>query len=208
MMPATLPTSKTQHAFRILLGLFLLYAGISHMTFRRADFVAQVPDWLTMSKDFVVLASGVVEMLLGLSLVALYRQRVWVGLVVAIFFVAIFPGNIHQYTEGISAFGLDTDTKRLVRLFFQPLLVLWALWSTGALKAYASALSAKPYLSTLIYGVAHRCRRSSLPRCLWGARSSKIYTSHVLIFTPSGGSALLPLLHGRPTDHTPLPASS
>ena len=71
MMPATLQTSKTQHAFRILLGLFLLYAGISHMTFRRADFVAQVPDWLTMSKDFVVLASGVVEMLLGLSLVAL-----------------------------------------------------------------------------------------------------------------------------------------
>ena len=130
MMPATLPTSKTQHAFRILLGLFLLYAGISHMTFRRADFVAQVPDWLTMSKDFVVPASGVVEMLLGLSLVALYRQRVWVGLV-----VAIFPGNIHQYTEGISAFGLDTDAKRLVRLFFQPLLVLWALWSTGALKA-------------------------------------------------------------------------
>lgn len=59
----------------------------------------------------------------------------WVGLVVAIFFVAIFPGNIHQYTEGISAFGLDTDAKRLVRLFFQPLLVLWALWSTGALKA-------------------------------------------------------------------------
>ena len=135
MMPATLPTSKTQHAFRILLGLFLLYAGISHMTFRRADFVAQVPDWLTMSKDFVVLVSGVVEMLLGLSLVVLYRQRVWVGLVVAIFFVAIFPGNIHQYTEGISAFGLDTDTKRLVRLFFQPLLVLWALWSTGALKS-------------------------------------------------------------------------
>ena len=135
MMPATLPTSKTQHVFRVLLGLFLLYAGISHMTFRRADFVAQVPDWLTMSKDFVVLASGVVEMLLGLSLLALYRQRVLVGLVVAIFFVAIFPSNIHQYTEGISAFGLDTDAKRLVRLFFQPLLVLWALWSTGALKA-------------------------------------------------------------------------
>lgn len=134
-MPATLPTSKTQHALRILLGLFLLYAGISHMTFRRADFVAQVSGWLTVSKDFVVLASGVVEMLLGLSFMALYRQRVWVGLVVAIFFVTIFPGNIHQYTEGISAFGLDTDAKRLVRLFFQPLLVLWTLWSTGALKA-------------------------------------------------------------------------
>ncbi|MBF1313184.1 MAG: DoxX family membrane protein [Porphyromonadaceae bacterium] len=113
-MPATLPTSKTQHAFRILLGLFLLYAGISHMTFRRADFVAQVPDWLTMSKDFVVLASGVVEMLLGLSLVALYRQRVWVG------------DQRLWARYGCEALG---------GLFFQPLLVLWALWSTGALKA-------------------------------------------------------------------------
>jgi len=55
-----------------------------------------------------------------------------VGWVVAAFFVAIFPGNISQYVNGIDAFGLDTDRARLVRLFFQPLLALWALWATRA----------------------------------------------------------------------------
>jgi hypothetical protein len=69
---------------------------------------------------------------LGLALILLRRQRAAVGLVVAGFFVVIFPGNIAQYTEGTDAFGLDTDTKRLVRLFFQPVLVVWALWSTSA----------------------------------------------------------------------------
>ena len=48
----------------------------------------------------------------------------------AAFFVAIFPGNISQYVNGIDAFGLDTERARLVRLFFQPLLVAWALWAT------------------------------------------------------------------------------
>ena len=57
------------------------------------------------------------------------------GLATAIFFILIFPGNVWQYIDGIDAFGLDTDTERLVRLFFQPVLVLWALWSTDSLKS-------------------------------------------------------------------------
>jgi uncharacterized membrane protein len=65
----------------------------------------------------------------------LWGYRVQVGWVVAAFFVAIFPGNISQYLNGIDAFGLDSDTSRLVRLFFQPLLVVWALWCTGAWRA-------------------------------------------------------------------------
>jgi uncharacterized membrane protein len=85
-----------------------------------------------MNPDLVVLLSGGVEILLGLSLVGLYRYKAYVGLVAALFFVAIFPGNIAQYTEHRSAFGLETDTARLVRLFFQPVLVAWALWCTGA----------------------------------------------------------------------------
>ena len=54
------------------------------------------------------------------------------GWLVAGLFVAVFPGNVAQYVEGVDAFGLDSDGARLTRLFFQPLLVLWALWSTGA----------------------------------------------------------------------------
>lgn len=120
---------------RILLGLFMTAAGIGHLTFQRQEFLAQVPTWLPSSSgfmDFVVLASGIVEIALGLSMLFLVRRKVQVGLALAIFFVLIFPGNISQYVNGISAFGLDTDAKRLTRLFFQPVLVLWALWSTGA----------------------------------------------------------------------------
>lgn len=84
--------------------------------------------------DFVVVASGVVEIGLGLAMIFLWKHQIKVGIVLAIFYVLIFPGNISQYTNGIDAFGLDTDRKRFIRLFFQPVLILWALWSTGALK--------------------------------------------------------------------------
>ena len=117
---------------RTALGVTLTYAGITHLTTSRLEFQAQVPNWVPFSADFVVLASGVVEILLGLSLIFLVKYQVQVGWVVAAFFVAIFPGNISQYLNGIDAFGLDTDRARLTRLFFQPLLVLWALWATGA----------------------------------------------------------------------------
>jgi uncharacterized membrane protein len=117
---------------RILLGVLLTFAGISHLTWGRDDFLAQVPAWVPLGADFVVVSSGVVEIILGLVLLFVAQQRVLVGLVVAAFFVAIFPGNISQYVTGTDAFGLDTDTKRFVRLFFQPVLVVWALWCTGA----------------------------------------------------------------------------
>ena len=125
-------TSKVQEFGRILLGLMLVYTGVSHLTFARQEFQAQVPPWIPLKPDLVVFLSGFVEITLGLSLLALYRHKGYVGLMVALFFVAVFPGNIAQYTEHRAAFGLNTDTARLVRLFFQPLLVAWALWSTGA----------------------------------------------------------------------------
>jgi len=124
---------------RIALGICLGYAGVTHLTSSRLEFQAQVPNWVPFSADFVVLASGVVEIVLGLALVFLVKYQVQVGWFVAAFFVAIFPGNISQYVNGIDAFGLDTDRARLVRLFFQPLLVAWALWATGAWRAVRRA---------------------------------------------------------------------
>lgn len=121
---------------RVVLGLFLLFAGTSHLTFGREEFRAQVPPWLPLDVDLVVVASGVVEIALGLSLVLARRHRTLVGWLTAAFFVAIFPGNIAQWVEGRDAFGLDTDAARFVRLWFQPVLVLWALWSTGAWRAW------------------------------------------------------------------------
>ncbi len=120
---------------QVILGAALIAAGSSHLGSNRQEFQAQVPTWLRLDPDFVVIASGVVEIILGISLLALWRFRTQVGLTVAVFFILIFPGNINQYVNQIDAFGLDTDRERLIRLFFQPLLVLWALWSTDSLQA-------------------------------------------------------------------------
>ena len=117
---------------QMLLGFALAYAGVGHLTTNRQEFQAQVPTLLKDYADFVVLASGVVEIALGVGLIALWRYRVQLGWLVAAFFVAIFWGNISQYLNQVDAFGLDSDRARFIRLFFQPLLVVWALWSTGA----------------------------------------------------------------------------
>ena len=121
---------------RWLLGGALVFAGIGHLTTQREEFQAQVPDWFPVDADLVVVLSGVVEITLGLALIFASRYRAIVGWIAAAFFVVIFPGNIAQWVEGTDAFGLDTDTKRFVRLFFQPVLVAWALWSTGAWRAW------------------------------------------------------------------------
>ena len=121
---------------QIFLGIFLSFAGFSHLGSSRTEFQAQVPSWVPLDTDLVVVASGIVEIFLGLSLVVLWKYRIHVGWATAIFFIAIFPGNISQYINGIDAFGLDSDRERAIRLLFQPLLVMWALWSTGAWRKY------------------------------------------------------------------------
>ena len=128
-----------QRSAQLLLGAALTYAGITHLTTSRAEFQAQVPTILASQADFVVIASGVVEIVLGLSLIFLFKYRTRIGWIVALFFIAIFPGNISQYLNGTDAFGLDTDQARATRLLFQPLLVIWALWSTGAWKSYRTS---------------------------------------------------------------------
>jgi uncharacterized membrane protein len=130
-------TSRAQSIFRILLGVFLGLAGVGHLSALRQEFLAQVPNWLPIDGDLVVVLSGVVEILLGVGLIILPGMyRVIIGWVTAAFFVLIFPGNISQYVNQIDAFGLNTDLSRLVRLFFQPVLVIWGLWSTGAWRAW------------------------------------------------------------------------
>ena len=124
-------SSPVRSIARLVLSAFLIFAGVSHLSFARTAFYAQVPPWLPLNADFVVIASGVVEIALGASLL-LTRWRIPVGWVVAIFFVLVFPGNISQFLTHANAFGLNSDLARGLRLLFQPLLVIWALWCTGA----------------------------------------------------------------------------
>ena len=134
MPPPSQPvtTSLLATVCRVALGAFLLLTGMAHLTSQRQEFQAQVPRSLPFDPDFDVVASGIVEIILGAALIALPRFRVAVGWLVAAFFVAVFPGNMSQFLNGTDAFGLDTDLARFLRLFLQPVLVTWALWSTGA----------------------------------------------------------------------------
>lgn len=117
--------------FRVLLGLALVVAGTSHLTFARKEFTAQVPEFVPLDDDTTVLASGVAEITLGSALVLAPKPaRRFVGSVAALFFTVIFPGNLSQWVNRRDAFGLDSDEKRFVRLFGQPVLIALALWST------------------------------------------------------------------------------
>jgi len=130
-----------RRAPQIVLGAALTYVGISHLTTSRLTFRAQVPTPFKDYADFVVLASGVVEIALGLSLILLWKYRVQIGWLVAIFFTAVFWGNISQYINKVDAFGLNSDRARFIRLLFQPLLVAWALLSTGAWTSFRNRKS-------------------------------------------------------------------
>lgn len=116
---------------RVALGAFMVFAGIGHLTFARTEFQAQVPEFVPLPPDVTVLLSGVVEIILGAALILLKKRRTLVGLLLAGFFVVVFPGNLAQWVHHRDAFGLNTDEARLTRLFFQPILIFWALWSTG-----------------------------------------------------------------------------
>ena len=127
----TYMSSNLKNIARLALGAGLVFAGISHLSFARREFRAQVPDFVPLDKDDTVVYSGIAEIALGSALIlAGPEQRPAVGRIAAAFFTSVFPGNVAQYRHHRNAFGLDTDNKRLARLFFQPLLVYWALKST------------------------------------------------------------------------------
>jgi uncharacterized membrane protein len=126
------PVTKKQTFFRYLLGIMLMVAGTGHLTFVRQEFQAQVPNWIPLNKDLTVVLSGIVEIMLGMAIAFWSKKRVFWGWVAAIFFVLVFPGNIAQFVNHKDAFGLNSDLARSIRLLFQPVLIGWALWSTGA----------------------------------------------------------------------------
>lgn len=132
--PMTITRStRARSAARVVLGGALIIAGLGHLTFAHNDFRAQVPDWVGIDKNVVVVLSGLVEIALGVALIVVRRHRSLVGLAVGLFFIAVFAGNISQFIDGDDAFGLNSDRARRNRLFFQPVLVAWAWWSTDAL---------------------------------------------------------------------------
>ncbi len=131
---STDPAGIARTVGRGALAALLIGAGVSHLTWGRRGYRIVVPEWATrmlrLDKDAIVIGSGVVEVMLGAALVVLPRERRRIGAVVAAFFVAVFPGNVHQWRTGRPAPLMRTDRARFIRLLLQPLLVAWALWST------------------------------------------------------------------------------
>lgn len=122
---------------RLGLAAVLLVAGVAHFV-AVDEFLGQVPTFLP-AREAIVIVSGAMEVALGVALLILRDRRLaLLGWVIALFFVAVFPGNVWQAINDSDSFGLDTDRARLLRLPFQPLLVALALWSTGAWSARRS----------------------------------------------------------------------
>ena len=110
----------------------MLAAGVAHFV-ALDPFLRLVPSWVPWPTA-IVWVTGVMEIALGVALVLAPEggPRRKVGWFLALFLLAVFTGNISQAVTGVDAFGLDTDAQRWGRLVFQPLLIAWALWSTGA----------------------------------------------------------------------------
>ena len=132
-------TSISQNILRVTLGLIMIYIGIAHLSFRRIEFQAQVPSWLTSDESFVdmiVLISGYIEIIFGVLMVWGGKFKAKTGLVLGVFYVLVFPGNINQYIHEIDGLRMYSNNERFLRLLFQPVLIFWALWSTNALKFF------------------------------------------------------------------------
>jgi uncharacterized membrane protein len=112
------------------LAAFMGLAGVAHFVVTES-FLGQVPSWLP-ARTAIVQVSGVIEIGFALALVLLRQRRRQVGWALAAFYVLILPGNLYQALAGTDAFGLDSPNARWARLAAQPVLILWALWSTGA----------------------------------------------------------------------------
>ena len=132
-------TSISQNILRVTLGLIMIYIGIAHLSFRRIEFQAQVPSWLTSDESFVdmiVLISGYIEIIFGVLMVWGGKFKAKTGLVLGVFYVLVFPGNINQYIHEIDGLRMYSNNERFPRFLFQPVLIFWALWSTNALKFF------------------------------------------------------------------------
>jgi len=132
-------TSISQNILRVTLGLIMIYIGIAHLYFRRIEFQAQVPRWLTSDESFVdtiVLISGYIEIIFGVLMVWGGKFKAKTGLVLGVFYVLVFPGNINQYIHELDGLRMYSNNERFLRLLFQPVLIFWALWSTNALKFF------------------------------------------------------------------------
>lgn len=117
--------------WRLALALGMTVAGVAHLV-DPTPFVQHLPEWVPQREPLVLL-TGLIEIGLGLALLAPQPYRRLVGLLVAAYLVAVFPGNIYVAVAGVEVDGQPGGVYPWLRLLFQPLFIWLAVWCTRPL---------------------------------------------------------------------------
>lgn len=116
---------------RLAMAITMVVFGVDHLL-TPERYLAMVESWLP-SAEAIVALTGYCEIAGGMGLLIPVLQR-WAGLMLAAYFIAVFPANIHNALYGLDAQGLPSaELYYWVRLLFQPLAVWWALYCVGAI---------------------------------------------------------------------------
>ena len=100
---------------RWLMAALFVAAGVAHLR-SPEGFLAITPDWVPFAPQ-VIFYTGLFELVAAAALVT-RRFRVWAGIALALYSLAVWPANIKWY--------------HAPRLALQPIIIWWALYCSGA----------------------------------------------------------------------------
>ena len=138
LWPFTRHSLTLRARWRTALAAGMAVAGVMHFA-TPLPFVQHLPAIIPM-REAVIYASGVVEIALGLALLGPSRWRPYVGILLAAFLVAVFPGNLYVAVAGVAVDGQPGGIYPWLRLPFQALFIWLALWSTHAVSVAPARL--------------------------------------------------------------------
>ena len=115
--------------FRYLLAVFFVLAGANH--FWNPSFYLQImPPYLPWHGELVFI-SGICEILGGIGVLFPQPLRRIAGWGLVALLIAIFPANLHMAMNDVPMPGRPPNpTLNWLRLPFQLVFILWALWCT------------------------------------------------------------------------------
>jgi uncharacterized membrane protein len=117
---------------RLAMALALFFVGADHWL-NPGRYLAMMPPWIPLHLELVLFA-GAAEIAGGAGLL-IPRLRRLAGVMLALYFVAVFPANLHNALNCLSVEGLPQAGRYYwLRLPFQPLAIWWALYSTELIR--------------------------------------------------------------------------
>jgi uncharacterized membrane protein len=117
---------------RWALAIALILIGTDHWL-NPQRYLSMMPPWIPLHLE-LVLFTGAAEIAGGLGLLVPRTRRIC-GLMLALYFVAVFPANVHNALNGLAVEGLpQANWYYWIRLPFQPLAIWWALYAAELLR--------------------------------------------------------------------------